>query len=138
VVRVPPVTVMVDYTTILDRPGVPVESPTQQGVECVVEVTTASSITGDGSGNHPSASCSSEGSVLWSEPSSSSPSGSPPGPPLVAPPTVGASCGGAGRLQQGNRGAAPHGLHLLLRRGGRALLLPLLTLALLLLTQAVV
>jgi hypothetical protein len=30
---------------------VPLESPTQQGVECVVEVTTASGVTGDGSGD---------------------------------------------------------------------------------------
>jgi hypothetical protein len=42
---------LVDYTTILDRPGVPVESLVQQGVECVVEVTTASGVTGDGSGD---------------------------------------------------------------------------------------
>jgi hypothetical protein len=42
---------LVDYTTILDRPGVPVEGLAQQGVECVVEVTTASGVTGDGSGD---------------------------------------------------------------------------------------
>jgi hypothetical protein len=50
-VRVPPATVLVDYTMILDRPGVLVESLAQQGVECVVEVTTASGVTGDGSGD---------------------------------------------------------------------------------------
>ena len=48
-VRVPPATVLVDYTTILDRPGVPVEGLAQQGGECVVEVTTTSGVTGDGS-----------------------------------------------------------------------------------------
>jgi hypothetical protein len=40
---------LVDYTTILDRPSVSVEGPTQQGVESVVEVTPASSIASDGS-----------------------------------------------------------------------------------------
>jgi hypothetical protein len=40
---------LVDYTTILDRPSVPVESPMQQGIESVVEVTPASSVTSDGS-----------------------------------------------------------------------------------------
>jgi hypothetical protein len=40
---------LVDYTTILDRPGVSVEGPTQQGIESVVEVTPTSSVTSDGS-----------------------------------------------------------------------------------------
>jgi hypothetical protein len=40
---------LVDYTTVLDRPSVPVESPTQQGIESVVEVTPASGVTSDGS-----------------------------------------------------------------------------------------
>jgi hypothetical protein len=40
---------LVDYTTVLDRPSVPVERPTQQGIESVVEVTPASSVTSDGS-----------------------------------------------------------------------------------------
>jgi hypothetical protein len=40
---------LVDYTTVLDRPSVSVEGPTQQGVKSVVEVTTASGVTSDGS-----------------------------------------------------------------------------------------
>jgi hypothetical protein len=70
---------------------------------------------------------------------------SPSGSPLA---DKGALWWCRGRLQLGNRGGVPHGPHLLLRKGGRALLLPLLTLAilllpllmlaLLLLTQAVV
>jgi hypothetical protein len=40
---------LVDYTTVLDRPSVSVEGPTQQGIESVVEVTPASSVTSDGS-----------------------------------------------------------------------------------------
>jgi hypothetical protein len=38
---------LVDYTTVLDRPSVSVEGPTQQGIESVVEVTPASSVTSD-------------------------------------------------------------------------------------------
>jgi hypothetical protein len=51
VVRVLPATVLVDYTMVLDRPGVSVKSPTQQGVESVVKVRTMSDVTSDGSGN---------------------------------------------------------------------------------------
>jgi hypothetical protein len=40
---------LVDNTAVLDRPGVSIEGPTQQGVESVVEMTTASGITSDGS-----------------------------------------------------------------------------------------
>jgi hypothetical protein len=40
---------LVDYTMILDRPGVSVEGSTQKGIESVVEVTPANDITGDGS-----------------------------------------------------------------------------------------
>jgi hypothetical protein len=40
---------LVDYTTVLDRPSVSVEGPTQQGIESIVEVTPASSVTSDGS-----------------------------------------------------------------------------------------
>jgi hypothetical protein len=40
---------LVDYTTVLDRPCVSVEGLTQQGIESVVEVTLASGITSDGS-----------------------------------------------------------------------------------------
>jgi hypothetical protein len=42
-------TVLVDYTTVLNRPSVSVEGPTQQGVESVVEVTPTSGVTSDGS-----------------------------------------------------------------------------------------
>jgi hypothetical protein len=44
-------TVLVDYTTVLDAPSVLVEGPSQQGVESVVEMTTASDVTSDGSGD---------------------------------------------------------------------------------------
>jgi hypothetical protein len=40
---------LVDYTTILDGPCVPVEGPTQQGIESVVQVTPVSGVTRDGS-----------------------------------------------------------------------------------------
>jgi hypothetical protein len=40
---------LVDYTTVLDRPCVSVESPTQQGIQSIVEVTPASGVTSDGS-----------------------------------------------------------------------------------------
>jgi hypothetical protein len=40
---------LVDYTTILDGPSGSIEGPTQQGVKSVVEMTTASDITSDGS-----------------------------------------------------------------------------------------
>jgi hypothetical protein len=40
---------LVDYTTVLDRPCVSVEGPTQQGIESIVEVTPASGVTSDGS-----------------------------------------------------------------------------------------
>jgi hypothetical protein len=45
------VTMLVDYTTILDRPSVSVEGLTQQGIESVVEVTPTSSVMSDGSGD---------------------------------------------------------------------------------------
>jgi hypothetical protein len=40
---------LVDYTKVLNRPSVSVEGPTQQGIESVMEVTPASSVTSDGS-----------------------------------------------------------------------------------------
>jgi hypothetical protein len=40
---------LVDYTTVLDRTSVSIESLTQQGIESVVEVTPASSVMSDGS-----------------------------------------------------------------------------------------
>jgi hypothetical protein len=42
---------LVDYTTVLDRPSVSIKGPTQQGVESVVEMTATSSVTSDGSGD---------------------------------------------------------------------------------------
>jgi hypothetical protein len=44
---------LVDYTTVLDRPSVSVESPTQHGIESIVEVTPASCITSDGFSDPP-------------------------------------------------------------------------------------
>jgi hypothetical protein len=44
---------LVDYTTILDRPGVSVEGPTQQGIESIVEMTPASSVMSDGPRDPP-------------------------------------------------------------------------------------
>jgi hypothetical protein len=43
-----PTTMLVDYTMVLDQPGVSVKSPTQKGVESVVEVKTMSRYTSDG------------------------------------------------------------------------------------------
>jgi hypothetical protein len=40
---------LVDYTTVLERPCVSVEGPTQLGIESVVEVTPTSGVTSDGS-----------------------------------------------------------------------------------------
>jgi hypothetical protein len=42
---------MEDYTVVLDGPSVSVEGLTHQGVESVVEMTTASNVTSDGSGD---------------------------------------------------------------------------------------
>jgi hypothetical protein len=74
---------LVDYTKVLDRPGVSVEGPTQQGIESIVEVTPTSGVRVMDLAIHPSGSGSSESSMLWLElPPASSlslfPSGSPP------------------------------------------------------------
>jgi hypothetical protein len=127
---------LVDYTTVLDRPCVSVEGPTQQGIESVVEVTPMSGVTSDGSSD-PSlrlrllrklravartatgmvivsvsirVSSSSQDALRWCK----------------------------GHLWLRCRGKRPLRLHLLLRQGGRVLLLLLLLLAsaLLLLVQA--
>jgi hypothetical protein len=42
---------LVNYTTVLDRPSVLIEGTTEQGIESVVEVTPASGVTSDGSSN---------------------------------------------------------------------------------------
>jgi hypothetical protein len=39
------------YTTVLDGPSVSVEGLMKQGVESIVEMTTVSSVTSDGSGD---------------------------------------------------------------------------------------
>jgi hypothetical protein len=117
--------------TILDRPSVSVEGPTQQGVESVMEVTPTSSVASDGSSD-PSiqllllralrvvaqtttgvvvvsisvrVSSSSRDALWWCR----------------------------GHLWLRCRGKLPPILHLLLRRGGRVLLLLVLLLALVLL-----
>jgi hypothetical protein len=127
---------LVDYTMVLDRPSVPVEGPTQQGIESVVEVTPASSVTSDGSSN-PSF-------RLWllrvlrvvARTATDV---------VVVSISVRVSSGSndalrwcRGHLWLRCRGRRPLRLHLLLRRGGRVmlLLLLLLALALLLLVQA--
>jgi hypothetical protein len=45
------VPMLVDYIAVLDRPSVLIEGPTQQGVESIVEMTTASGVMSDGSGD---------------------------------------------------------------------------------------
>jgi hypothetical protein len=126
---------LVDYITLLNGPSVLVEGSTRQGVKSVVEMTTASGVTSDGSGD-PSfrllllqelrvvaraaavivvsisvrVSSSSRDALWWCR----------------------------GHLWLRRRGGLPPRLHLLLRRGGRVLLLLLLAPALLLLVQAVV
>jgi hypothetical protein len=50
-VRVCPATMLEDHTVILDGPSAPVDCLTQQGVERIVEVTPAGSVTSDGSSN---------------------------------------------------------------------------------------
>jgi hypothetical protein len=39
---------LIDYTTVLDWPSVSVHSPTQQGVKCIVKVSSTSGDTSDG------------------------------------------------------------------------------------------
>jgi hypothetical protein len=124
---------LVDYTTVLDRPSVSVKGPIQQAIESVVEVTPASGVTSDGSSD-PSlllrllralrvvartatnvvvvsvsirVSSSSRDALRWCR----------------------------GHLWLRCRGRWPLRLHLPLRRGGRVLLLLLLASALLLLVQ---
>jgi hypothetical protein len=126
---------LVDYITLLNGPSVSVEGSTRQGVGSVVEMTTVSGVTSDGSGD-PSfqllllqelrvvaraaavivvsisvrVSSSSRDALWWCR----------------------------GHLWLRRMGGLPPRLHLLLKRGGRVLLLLLLAPALLLLVQAVV
>ena len=129
-------TMLVDYTTILDRPCVLVEGPTQQGIESVVEVTPASDVMSDGSSD-PSL-------RLWLLRKLRVVARTATGVVVVSVSIrVSSSSRDALRWCRGHlwlrcRGRRPLRLHLPLRRGGRVLLLLLLLLAsaLLLLVQA--
>jgi hypothetical protein len=123
---------LVDYTTVLDRPSVSVEGSTQQGVESVVEVTPVSGVTSDGSSD-PS---------LWLLRELRAVARTATGVVIVSVSVrVSSSSWDAlwwcrGHLWLRCRGRRPLRLHLLLRRGGIVLLLLLLASALLLLVQA--
>jgi hypothetical protein len=117
---------LVDYTTVLDRPCVSVKGPTQQGIESVVEVTPASGVTSDGSSDpslrlrllrklHVVARTATGGVVVSISVRVSSSSWD----------TL-RWC--RGHLWLRCRGRRPLRLHLLLRQGGRVLLLLLLLL----------
>jgi hypothetical protein len=119
---------LVDYTTVLDRPSVSVEGPMQQGIESVVEVTPASSVTSDGSSDPPIR--------LWLLRKLRAMARTAIGVVVVS---VSIRVSSSSRDAMGwCRGRRPLGLHLLLRQGGRVLLLLLLLLAsaLMLLVQA--
>jgi hypothetical protein len=122
---------LVDYTTVLDGPSVSVEGPTQQGIESIVEMTPASSVTSDGPSDPP----------LWLRLLRALHAVARTVTDVVV---VSVSVGGSsssrdalwwcrGHLWLGCRGRRPLRLHLPLRRGGRVLLLLLLASALLLL-----
>jgi hypothetical protein len=123
---------LVDYTTVLDRPSVLVEGLTQQGVESIVKVAPASDVTSDGS-NDPSfrllllrelyvvAQTATDVVVVSVRVSSSSRD---------------ALWWCRGHLWLRCRGRLPPKLHLLLRRVGGVLLLLLLLLASMLLLLA--
>ena len=122
---------LVDYTTVLDRPSVSVESPTQQGIESVVEVTPASSVMSDGSCD-PSLRLR---LLRMLRAMARTATGV-----VVILVSVGVSSSSRdalwwcrGHLWLRCRGRLPPRLHLLLRRGGRVMLLRLLLLALALL-----
>jgi hypothetical protein len=131
---------LVDYTTVLDRPCVSVEGPTQQGIESVMEVTPASGVTSD---------VSSDPSLrLWLLRKLYVVARTATGVIVVSVSVsvrVSSSSQDALRWCRGHlwlrcRGRRPLRFHLLLRRGGRVLLLLVLLLllasALLLLVQA--
>jgi hypothetical protein len=126
---------LVDYTTVLDRPCVSVESPKQQGIESVVEVTPTSGITSDGSSD-PSFRLLRKLCVV---------ARTATGVVVSVSVRVSSSSRDALRWCRGHlwlrcRGRRPLRLHLLLRQGGRDMLLLILLLllasALLLLMQA--
>jgi hypothetical protein len=127
---------LVDYTTILDRPCVSVEGLTQQGIKSVVEVTPTSGVTSDGSSD-PSlrlrllqelraVARTATGVVIVSV------------SVRVSSSSWDALVWCRGHLWLRCKGRRPLKLHLPLRRGGRVLLLLLLLLAsvLMLLVQA--
>jgi hypothetical protein len=127
---------LVGYTTVLDRPSVLVEGPTQQGIESVVEVTPTSSVASDGSSD-PSLRL----LLLWELRAMARTATGVVVVSVFISVKVSSSnrdvlwwC--RGHLWLGCRGRWPLRLHLLLRRGGRVLLLLLLASALLLLVQA--
>ena len=129
-------TMLVDYTTVLDRPGVSVHSPAQQSVECVVKVTTTSGVTSDGSNDlsfwllllRKHGDVARAATIVVSIRISFSSSSN----------SWDALWWCRGRLQRGHRGEMPHRLHLLLWRGRRILLLPLLLPTFLLFKQEMV
>jgi hypothetical protein len=122
---------LVDYTTILDRPSVSVEGPTQQGVETIVEMTPTSGVAGDGSSD------SSLRLLLLRELYDVARTATD----IVVSVRVSSRSWDAlwwcrGHLRLRCRERLPPRLHLRLRRGGRVLLLLLLASVLLLLVQA--
>jgi hypothetical protein len=118
---------LVDYTTILDRPCVSVEGPTQQGIESVMEVTPASGVTSDVSSD-PSLRLRLLRKLRVVARTATG--------VIVVSVSVRVSSSSRDALRW-CRGRQPLRLHLLLRRGGRVLLLLVLLLAsaLLLLVQ---
>jgi hypothetical protein len=127
-VQVSLTTVLEDNTVILDGPSVSIECLAQQGVERIVEVTLASGVTSDGSSN-PSLWL----LLLWKVGAVAR--------AVVVTSIIGffSNSYSSGRdAQRGQRRASLHRLHLLLRRGRRALLLQLLSPTLLLLVHEVV
>jgi hypothetical protein len=121
---------LVDHTTILNGPSVSVEGPTQQGVESIMKMTTASGVTSDGLGD-PSFRL-----LLLQELRAMTQTATV----VVVSVSVRVSSSSRdalwwcrGHLWLRRRGGLPPRLHLLLRRGGRVLLLLLLASALLLL-----
>jgi hypothetical protein len=117
---------LVDYTTVLDRPCVSVKGPTQQGIESVVEVTPSSGVTSDGSSD-PSL-------WLWLLRKLRAMAQTATGVVVVfLSVKVSSSSWDALRWCRGHlwlicRGRRPLRLHLPLRRGGRVLLLLVLLL----------
>jgi hypothetical protein len=125
---------LVDYTTVLDRPCVSGEGPTQQGIESIVEVSPASGVMSDGSSD-PSLRLRLLRKLRAMARTAT-------GVIISIFVRVSSSSWDALRWCKGHlwlrcRGRRPFRLHLLLRQGGRVLLLLLLLLAsTLLLVQA--